>query len=146
MAPLPPPELPPGTLILFESIPEGPDRSGGYRFAVTEDGRFLHSGNRALHVEPSEAKSSTDPTNFWTDPLTEAARFPDEAMQQIRQQLPDLPEHTKRPPGRESEPTTERLTIVKDGRQESSTFSPRARPDAAQKLLEAVERAGRSGP
>jgi hypothetical protein len=67
-------------------------------------------------------------------------------MQQIRQQLHDIPEHTKRPPGRESEPTTERLTIVKDGHQESSTFSSRARPDAAQKLLEAVERAGQSGP
>jgi hypothetical protein len=139
MAPLPPPEVPPGTLILFESIPEGPDRSGGYRFAVTEDGRFLHANNTALH----------DANQFWTGPLEEVAQFGYDAVAEIRQAIEatkSLPEHTKRPPGRESEPTTERLTIVKDGREKSSTFSPRARPAAAQKLLETVERAGRGGP
>jgi hypothetical protein len=133
MAPLPPPELPPGTLILFESIPDGPDRSGGYRFAITEDGRFLHANNTALH----------DANQYWTGPLEEVARFSDDATNEIRQatqQAESLPDHTKPPLGKESEPTTERLTTVVDGRPRSHTFSPRNRPPAAQHLLDTVER------
>ena len=139
MAPLPPLELPPDTLILFESVPAGPDRSGGYRFAITSDGRFLHANNTATH----------DAATFWTADLTEAARFHDEAMQEIKAAIAPtqtLPDHTKPPLGKESEPTTERLTTLLNGQQQSHTFSPRNRPPAAQKLLETVERAGRNSP
>jgi hypothetical protein len=133
MAPLPPLEPPPDALIFFESVPAGPDRSGGYRFAITEDGRFLHAYNAALH----------DPTRFWTGPLEEITRFSHDAMGEIQAAMRDtanLPEHTKPPIGKESEPTTERLTTVVNGQQHSHTFSPRARPEAAQRLLETVER------
>ena len=133
MAPLPPLELPPDTLIFFESVPAGPDRSGGYRFAITEDGRFLHANNQALH----------DPARFWTGPLEEITRFSGDAMTEIKaaaQGTADLPESTRPPIGKESEPTTERLTTAINGQQRTHTFSPRARPEAAQKLLETVER------
>ena len=133
MAPLPPLELPPGALLLFESVPHGPDRSGGYRFAITEEGTFLHANNTALH----------DPTQFWTGSLQEVARFDENGLSEIRKAIEDtknLPESTKPPLGKESEPTTERLTTVMNGQQRSHTFSPRARPEAAQKLLETVER------
>ena len=133
MAPLPSPEVPPDALILFESVPAGPDRSGGYRFAITTDGRFLHANNTALH----------DPDEFWTGPLEPVAQFGDDALSQIRQaaeQTTALPEHTKPPIGHESEPTTERLTTTLDGHTRTHTFSPRARPAAAQHLLDTVER------
>ena len=139
MAPLPPLELPPDTLILFESVPAGPDRSGGYRFAITGDGRFLHANNTATH----------DAATFWTAELTEAARFDPQAMLEIQAAIENsqtLPDHTKPPLGKESEPTTERLTTVLNGNQHTHTFSPRNRPPAAQKLLETVERAGRNSP
>ncbi len=139
MAPLPPLELPPDALLLFESVPAGPDRSGGYRFAITGDGRFLHANNTA----------TDDAATFWTGPLEEAARFNDEAITQIKAAIEPtqaLPDHTKPPLGKESEPTTERLTTVVNGTQTTHTFSPRNRPPAAQKLLETVERAGRNSP
>src|SRR5688572_10861605 len=137
-------ELPPGALVLFESVPEGLDRSGGFRFAVTQDGRFLHSGNRGLEVEPGEADDD-DSARFWTGALEEITRFGDEAMAGIRSALHDvnqLPETTRRPPGRESNPTLERITTTTGGTPQSVVAYQRARPGAVKKLLEAVERAG----
>src|SRR6185295_19392918 len=67
-------EVPPDALVLFESVPEGLDRSGGYRFAVIADGRFLHGGNSALQVD-RETRDDDDPAHYWTGPMEPVANF-----------------------------------------------------------------------
>ena len=138
-------ELPADALVLFESVPRGLDRSGGYRFAVTADGRFLHGNNEALHVAPDEAEDE-EPSRFWTGELEEVARFGEAAVKEIEaaaEEVRKLPATTRRPPGKESEPTVERVTTRIQGVTHTTVGHQRGRPSAVQRLLETVDRAGR---
>ena len=139
-------ELPAGALLLFEHVPHGPDRSGGFRFAVCDDGRFLHAGNGALHVDPARLDDD-DPALFWTAPLEEVTRFDPAAVDAIRAALPDLwslPPTPKRQLGRVSEPTFERVTATAGGRVSSAVVTGGDRPPALAAVLERVEQAGRT--
>jgi hypothetical protein len=137
-------ELPADALVLFESVPRGLDRSGGYRFAVTADGRFLHGNNQALHVAPDAAEDD-DPSRFWTGALEEVAQFGPTPMKEIEaaaEEVRKLAATTRRPPGKESEPTIERVTTRIQGITHTTIGYQRGRPEVIQRLLEAVERAG----
>jgi len=139
-------EVPPDALVLFESVPEGLDRSGGYRFAVIADGRFLHGGNSALQVDP-ETRDDDDPAQYWTGPMEPVANFDANALADIKRtatEVQKLPPTTRRPPGKESEPTLERVTTTVDGITHTTVGHQRGRPTDVQKLLEAVERAGQN--
>ena len=61
-------ELPPDALLLFEHVPEGPDRSGAFRFAVCDDGASCTRTTAPLHVDP-ERLDDDDPALFWTGEL-----------------------------------------------------------------------------
>lgn len=140
-------ELPPDALLLFEHVPEGPDRSGAFRFAVCADGRFLHANNRPIHVSP-ERLGDDDPALFWSSDLEAVTRFDPDAMASIREALfafgsnPPAPQRPR--PGNVSEPTFERVTTVLNGVVTTSVVPSGARPPALTQLLERIESAGRS--
>jgi hypothetical protein len=140
-------ELPPDALLLFEHVPEGPDRSGAFRFAVCADGRFLHANNRPLHVDPVQLDDD-DPALFWSSDLATVTQFPPDAIASIREALrafassPPAPQRSR--PGKVSEPTSERLTAVVGGVVTSAVVPGGARPPALSQVLERVESAGRS--
>ncbi len=140
-------ELPPDALLLFEHVPEGPDRSGAFRFAVCEDGRFLHANNGPLHVDP-ERLDDDDPALFWSSELEPVTRFDDAAMASIRDALRAFgsrqPASRRAPPGKVSEPTFERFTSVLGGVASSTVAPSGARPPALTQVLERIERAGQS--
>lgn len=138
-------ELPSDALLLFEHVPEGPDRSGGFRFAVCDDGRFLHASNGLLHVDP-ERLDDDDPALFWSTALEEVTRFDPAAIASIREALPaagSIPPVPKRQLGRVSEPTFERFTTVLNGVVTSAVVAGGDRPPALAGVLERVEQTGR---
>jgi len=138
-------EPPDDALVLFERVPDGTDRSGAMRFAVTATGRFLHSRNQRFEVDDDRARDD-DPALFWAAPLQEAARFSDEhsaTIATLAHALRDLPDHPRRPPGSESGPVTERVTVFDRGGPKTTTYAARARPVVVQRLLDAIDHAGR---
>jgi hypothetical protein len=140
-------ELPPDALLLFEHVPEGPDRSGAFRFAVCADGRFLHANNGPLHVDP-ERLDDDDPALFWSNDLATVTQFDPDAMASILEALrafgSNPPASQRSRPGHVSEPTVERLTTVLNGVVTSAVAPGGARPPAVSQVLERVESAGRS--
>jgi hypothetical protein len=141
-------EPPDDALVLFERVPDGADRSGAMRFAVTASGTFLHSRNEHFEIDDDRIRDD-EPALFWAGPLDEVARFDEDHRAVIARHaeaIRDLPEQLRRPPGTESGPVTERITVFTHGAPKSTTYPARARPEAVQRLLDAIDRAGRGGP
>jgi len=138
---LPPLELPSDALVLFESVPAGSTRAGAFRFVVTHDGRFLHSGNDDAGGGPAAP--------YWTTELEHLKTFDAptvRAVSEAAEEVRRLPETIRNPPGNESHPTIERITVATTGdeRPHSTITNARTRPQQVTKLLEIVERAGQA--
>ena len=130
-------EPPDDALVLFERVPDGADRSRRDRFAVTADGRFLHGRNGHFEVDDDRSATTTTPALFWAGPLDEVASFDDGATGRRSRSSPtrssDLPDHLRRPPGKESGPVTERITTFNADIPRARRYSARhdRRPSSA---------------